>query len=287
MQPKDISSYYDFIDVIGIGNFSKVWLAKHKILDKLVAIKIIKLNKQFSKDKFVNESQILAKVNSPNCVMIYDAHVAESRNLQYGLIITEYIDGKTLKDLDKNQITWIEKLKLCHQLINTVQTLHSDNIIHNDLSPKNIMITSQNQLKLIDFGSAKTKDRHMEGCAKHISGTIDWSCPEYIQNNTINDISNDIYAAGSLVYFILTSRKLYDDTDFKSKITLKKNYMPTSFDIYGCDLPDKPIYNYLKLMLCRRKYRLKNLSGILSHIHTLLVNEIFFSNIEQLKNDKS
>ena len=148
---------YKIESVVGIGGMAYVLRAADmQNGNRPVAIKV--LNEEFNRDenavkRFVNESETIAMVDSPNIVKIYD--VAISDNLKY--IVMEFIDGITLKDyIDKvGALGWKEAVHYVRQILTGLTHAHEKGIVHRDIKPQNVMLLRDGKVKVTDFGIAK------------------------------------------------------------------------------------------------------------------------------------
>ena len=150
-----IASRYTILNLIGQGGMADVYLAHDEILNREVAIKV--LRPKLSEDpmtlvRFTREASAASRLSHPNVVDIYD--VGESDGLHY--IVMEYIRGQTLKQLivRRGALDYREALSMMKQLISAVVSAHHHQIIHRDIKPQNILVKSDGTLKITDFGIA-------------------------------------------------------------------------------------------------------------------------------------
>ncbi|MEA3422258.1 MAG: Stk1 family PASTA domain-containing Ser/Thr kinase [Bacillota bacterium] len=204
---KFLSQRYELIEKVGEGGMGDVYKAKCHVLQRFVAVKILK--SQFNDDeefitKFDQESKAAAQLNHPNIVNIFD--VGNEGDTRY--IVMEYIDGMTLKKyirkknepLDENEI-----IKFSMQIASALDHAHKNNIIHRDIKPQNIMITGNGVVKVADFGIAKAISSSTIVHTKELLGSVHYSSPEQTRGSFIDNRS-DIYSLGIVMYEMATGR---------------------------------------------------------------------------------
>ena len=214
-----ISNRYKIVKKIASGGTADVYLGFDIKLNRKVAIKI--LYEAFANNKnfvarFRKEAQILAKLNNPNIVMIYDW--GKFNNSYY--ICMEYIEGQRLKDIIEKKGVLNPKTVANYtiQICNALDLAHTNNLIHRDIKPENIIITPDGTVKVTDFGIAKSL---IEDTTKtlNIIGTAYYISPEQAQGEIL-DCRTDIYSLGIVMYEMLTA-----DVPFRGEssidITLK------------------------------------------------------------------
>ena len=151
-----LNERYEIHEKIGEGGMSCVYRGVDLQTEQTVALKILK--KEFCYDdefikRFKNEAEAAQKLSHPNIVAIYD--MGNDEDVQY--IVMEYIDGFSLDELikAKKKLPWRNTLKISSQILSAVDHAHKNNIIHRDIKPLNIMITTEGEVKLTDFGIAR------------------------------------------------------------------------------------------------------------------------------------
>ena len=152
---KTISNRYEILSLIGQGGMADVYMAKDTILNRVVAIKI--LREKLSEDamtlvRFQREASAASRISHPNVVDIYD--VGEYNGMHY--IVMEYIKGHTLKQLiaKRGALSQQEALYIMKQLTSAVLCAHQANIIHRDIKPQNVILKDDGTVKITDFGIA-------------------------------------------------------------------------------------------------------------------------------------
>ncbi|MBS4536106.1 Stk1 family PASTA domain-containing Ser/Thr kinase [Clostridium sp. D2Q-14] len=203
---KTLGNRYEIIEKIGGGGMALVYKAKCNLLNRYVAIKV--LRKEFVNDeefieKFNRESQSAASLSHPNIVNIYDVGVED--NIYY--IVMEYINGITLKQHIKNKgkLSPLEMLKISINIAKAINNAHKNNIIHRDIKPHNIMITEEGQIKVTDFGIARAVTSSTITQTNSMMGSVHYSSPEQAKGR-YTDVKSDIYSLGIVMYEMITGK---------------------------------------------------------------------------------
>ena len=157
---KKLGNRYEIIEQIGAGGMATVYKAKDSLLNRYVALKVLK--SQYVEDaefkrKFIKEAQSAASLNHQNIVNIFDVGNEEIDGRDINYIVMEYINGKTLKEeIDQRGIIPVdEMINYSVQIASAIEIAHKNNIIHRDIKPQNIMIDENKTVKVTDFGIAR------------------------------------------------------------------------------------------------------------------------------------
>ena len=151
-----LENRYEILEMIGSGGMATVYKAKCNVLNRFVAIKVLKDSLKYDSEvvkRFNAESRAAACLSHPNIVQVYD--VSEQGGLDY--IVMEYVDGITLKDYiaKKGALPWEEACNFAVQIGNALECAHKNHIIHRDIKPHNVLLTRDGMLKVADFGIAQ------------------------------------------------------------------------------------------------------------------------------------
>ena len=198
-----INERYEIIKSIGEGGMANVYLAQDTILDRKVAIKVLRgdleNNEKFIR-RFQREAKSVSDLSHPNIVEVYD--VGEEDGQHY--IVMEYIDGRTLKQLvnKRGALTVAEVIDIMTQLTDGLSAAHDAYIIHRDIKPQNIMILDDGLIKITDFGIAMTLNATQLTQTNSVMGSVHYLPPEQASGQTATTKS-DIYSAGILMYELL------------------------------------------------------------------------------------
>ena len=199
-----INDRYEIIKSIGEGGMANVYLAYDTILDRRVAIKVLRgdlSNDEEFVRRFQREALSASSLSHPNIVEMYD--VGEDNGIYY--IVMEYIEGKTLKQLIKKRgaLTLSEAIDIMLQITDGISQAHDSYIIHRDLKPQNIMIKEDGTIKITDFGIAMALNSTQLTQTNSVMGSVHYLPPEQASGKG-STIRSDIYSMGILFYEILT-----------------------------------------------------------------------------------
>mgnify|MGYP002516891236 CR=1 FL=1 len=211
MSTRLLAGRYELIEKIGEGGMAIVYKARCRLLNRYVAIKI--LRPEFTKDEkfienFRRESQAAAALTHPNIVSIYD--VGEEGNIHF--IVMELVEGKTLSQYieEKGRLDYKEAISITRQVASALSLAHKNQIIHRDIKPHNILITNTGVAKLTDFGIAKAVSAStIIGGAGKVMGSVHYFSPEQARGAYVDERS-DIYSLGIVLYEMLTGKVPFD-----------------------------------------------------------------------------
>ena len=199
-----IGGRYEIVKSIGEGGMANVYLANDKILDRKVAIKVLRgdlANDEKFIRRFQREAQSVANLSHPNIVEVYDVEEEEGQHY----IVMEYIEGKTLKQLlqKRGSLTLSEVIDIMLQLTDGLAHAHDAYIIHRDIKPQNIMIQDDGLVKITDFGIAMALNATQLTQTNSVMGSVHYLPPEQA-NGKSSTIKSDIYSLGILMYELIT-----------------------------------------------------------------------------------
>ena len=211
MSNKLLAGRYELIEKIGEGGMAVVYKGKDRLLNRYVAIKI--LRPEYTKDEqfiesFKRESQASARLSHPNIVGVYD--VGKEGNIHF--IVMELIEGKVLSEVikEKGRIEYKEAINIIRQVASALSLAHKNQIIHRDIKPHNILITNTGVAKLADFGIAKAVSAAtIVGGSNKIMGSVHYFSPEQARGSYVDERS-DIYSLGIVLYEMLTGKVPFD-----------------------------------------------------------------------------
>ncbi len=230
-----ISDRYEILDKIGTGGMSDVYKAKDHILGREVAVKVLK--QEFAEDvtfvtKFRSEAQSAAGLEHANIVNIYDVG---SDNGMY-FIVMEYVEGITLKTYieKKGRLNFKEAISIAIQVGRGIEAAHNKGIIHRDIKPQNIIISTEGKVKVTDFGIARATTSNT--IHADVMGSVHYASPEQARNGYV-DAKSDIYSLGIVMYEMVTGRVPFDgDTTVAVALQhLQEDMVAPS--AYAADLP--------------------------------------------------
>ena len=197
---------YELLEKVGEGGMSEVYKAKCNKLNRFVAVKILKRqfanNEEISR-KFKREATSIANLSDNNIVNVLD--VGTQDDIDY--IVMEYISGKTLKELINynGKLSYNTTIKIALQIAGALDCAHKNNVIHRDIKPQNILVTESGEIKVTDFGIAKSIDSQTITNTTSVIGSAHYLSPEQAKGNYI-DFRTDIYSFGIVLYEMVTGR---------------------------------------------------------------------------------
>ena len=207
---KTLNGRYKIQTLIGTGGMAAVYLAKDLILDRLVAIKVLRLDFRQNNDamrRFRREALSATQLTHPNIVGVYD--VGQSQEMNY--IVMEYVEGTDLKDYirQRGALHPIEAVRIMMQIVSAIAAAHQNRIIHRDIKPQNILIDREGNVKITDFGIAVALSDTSLTQTNTLLGSVHYLSPEQARGGMAT-IQTDIYALGIVLYELLTGRVPFD-----------------------------------------------------------------------------
>lgn len=265
-----LADRYEIISKVGAGGMSDVYKAMDHILGRYVAIKVLK--QEFSEDrtfvtKFRTEAQSAAGLEHPNIVNIYD--VGSEEGLHF--IVMEYVEGITLKTYieKKVQLSFKEAISIAIQVARGIEVAHNKNIIHRDIKPQNIIISTEGKVKVTDFGIARAASANT--ISSDVMGSVHYASPEQARNGFVDNRS-DIYSLGIVMYEMVTGRVPFDgDTTVAVAIQHLQEEMSSPREY----APNIPISLEKIILKCAQKNpdrRYQSMAELLADLRKALVN---------------
>ena len=243
-----LSDRYEILSEVGAGGMSDVYKAKDHILSRFVAIKVLK--QEFSEDssfvtKFRAEAQSAAGLEHPNIVNIYD--VGSENGLYY--IVMEYVEGITLKTYieKKGQLSFKESASIAIQVARGIEAAHNKNIIHRDIKPQNIIISTDGKVKVTDFGIAKATSSNT--ISSDVMGSVHYASPEQARNGFV-DGRSDIYSLGIVMFEMVTGRVPFDGD---TTVAVALQHLQEEIARPSIYAPDLPISFEKIILKCTQK----------------------------------
>ena len=270
---KVIAGRYELVKCIGHGGMADVYLALDLILDRQVAIKILKPDSNADKvalERFAREAQASTQLSHPNIVDIYD--VGDDDNIHY--IVMEYVKGHTLKQLIKKRgpLPTRETIWIMKQLTSALMEAHKNGLIHRDIKSQNILIKDDGTVKLADFGIAILNNAIQLTSKDSVLGSVHYLAPELVKGEK-SSMKSDIYSLGIVMYELLRG-----DVPFKgdnpAQIALKhmKQEIPNVRE-YNPQIPQSVANIITKACAKDPKDRYDNAALMLKDLNVCLNND--------------
>ncbi len=265
-----VGERYEIINKIGTGGMADVYKALDHKLNRQVAVKVLKPEFRDDKNfigKFQREAQAAAGLAHPNIVNVYD--VGEDDGTSF--IVMELVEGITLKDYikKKGKLSVKEATSIAIQVSLGLEAAHNSNIIHRDVKPQNIIISTDGKVKLSDFGIARAVSSNT--ITSNVMVSVHYSSPEQVRGG-YSDKKSDIYSLGITMYEMITGRVPFDgDTSVAIAIKhLQEEMIPPSR--YTPDIPHSLEQIILKCTQKSVDRRYHDLSEVIEDLKRSLVD---------------
>ncbi|HJQ37418.1 MAG TPA: serine/threonine-protein kinase [Thermoanaerobaculia bacterium] len=236
---------YEIESFLGKGSIGKVYLARHKRIGRRVALKTVHLEQKFEDDedrtefykRLQREAELCARMQHPNIVTLYDVGY-EDDLVSY--LATEYIDGESLlaRLRRTRPLPLAEALPIAFDVLRGLNYAHSKGIIHRDIKPANILLTSEGQAKIADFGVARPLNSSLT-TTRSLVGTPNYMSPEQVKTTPVSPRS-DLFSAGVVIYELLTGTKPFASPDLSGILYNVVNLAPPSANEINPSVP-KPV----------------------------------------------
>ncbi|MCA9213037.1 MAG: protein kinase [Planctomycetales bacterium] len=263
---------YIILDTIGSGGMGLVFKAFHRSMERTVALKVLPEFAVDSKEKvarFQREIRAAAKLSHPNVVTALDAH--ESNGTHF--LVMEYVDGKNLHDCVQanGPFSAADAKQIVLQVAAGLGEAHHRGIIHRDVKPTNVMLTSDGVAKLLDLGLSRM--RHTQtGAASELTqdglamGTIAYMSPEQAFDAKTADARSDIYSLGCTLYFLLSGRPLFERDTAVQTIFAHREEAPPSLRDACSDVDEHLEHAYQKMIAKEPAERYQSIDELLNDL---------------------
>lgn len=209
---RTLAARYRLIKRLGSGGMSIVYLARHVMIDRMSAIKILRQDLGMSpthRERFLREARSVNRINHPNIVEITD--FGETESLVY--LVMEYVSGDSLlAHVKRGRFVWARAARVALQIASALGRAHQTGVIHRDLKPENVLLVprgDEEMVKLTDFGIAKVVDAPQLTFSEQLFGTPGYIAPEFVEGIPI-DGRADLYSLGVVLYEMITGALPYE-----------------------------------------------------------------------------
>lgn len=267
---KILDDRYEIVEKIGTGGMATVYKAKCRVLDRYVAIKILKDSLKYDPTvvkKFNTESRAAARLSHPNIVQVYD--VSESGEIDY--IVMEYVDGITLKEYiqDKGKLPEDLACDFAAQIGKALDCAHTNGIIHRDIKPHNVLITKDGVAKVADFGIAQATSSETMVAGSGAMGSVHYISPEQARGGFTNERS-DIYSLGVVLYEMLTGVVPFDGSNPVAVALAKLEQEPQDVRSINPDISDRVAGITMKAISKEQHARYQSAIGMASDLESAM-----------------
>ncbi len=270
---KTLGNRYDMLEKIGTGGMAVVYKAKDTLLNRYVAIKLLRDSLEDEKtvvSNFIKEAQSSASLVHNNIVSVYD--VGEEDGMNY--MVMEHVDGITLKEYIKHKgaLPWQEACDFAIQIGQGINEAHAINIIHRDIKPQNILITKDKTLKVTDFGIARAVAGETTVVGGSALGSVHYISPEQARGG-FTDARSDIYSLGIVLYEMLTGKVPFDGDSAVSVALMHLEKDPVNVKCVNMDIPTDLAYVTMKAISKDQPSRYQNVQELVDDLHAVLADE--------------
>lgn len=272
-----LAGRYEVRSLIGRGGMAEVHLGFDTRLSRVVAIKM--LRRDLAQDsifqaRFRREAQSAASLNHPNIVAVYDTgeeiiEDAVGRSIAVPYIVMEYVEGHTVKDLisDGTAVPINEAVEIVSGVLSALDYSHANHLVHRDIKPGNIMLTSDGKIKVMDFGIARalTDSQATMTQTNAVVGTAQYLSPEQARGETV-DARSDLYSTGVVLFELLTGRPPFKGDSAVAVAYQHVEQIPPTPSSVLSDIPDSLDRVVLKALAKNREDRYPTAAAMLSDL---------------------
>jgi serine/threonine protein kinase/tetratricopeptide (TPR) repeat protein len=262
-----LANRYEILALVGEGGMGRVYAARDRAIDKVIALKTIRVGEEDegarAVHRFKQELLLARKVTHRNVVRIYD--LGEAEGIKF--FTMEYIEGKSLKALitERGKLPTDEAVNLARQILAGLAEAHAQGITHRDLKPQNVMVDNAGVAHIMDFGIARSADTAGVTGTGQIVGTPDYMSPEQVRGEHA-DARSDIFSFGVILYEMLTGDVPYQAENPVSRIVMRLTHKPRAPRELSADIPPYLEGTILKCMELELESRYQTVGAILADL---------------------
>jgi serine/threonine-protein kinase len=199
---------YSITGVLGAGGMGHVYRVEHRLTKRTEAMKVLaaELATEVQIERFEREMRVLARLSHPNIAVLHNALYSEKRLI----LLMEFVEGQTLESLfGAGRLPIDSGIGYIRQILLALRYAHQQGVVHRDVTPANVIVTSAGEVKLTDFGLSKSfSDPLLTNCGE-ILGSLPYLAPEQLKSATHPDRRSDLYSVGAILYEHLTGQKAF------------------------------------------------------------------------------
>ena len=282
---------YRVIEELGRGGMGIVYRGEDPALERPVAIKVLppkKLSQKKAIKRFLREARLSARLEHGNIVKVHD--IGEEEGIYH--IVMELVDGKSLRDLIEEresiqEINIVDTIEIYMQILRALEYAHKRKVVHRDIKPDNIKITTEGVVKVMDFGLAVLEDRHSLTEMGQVMGTIAYFSPEQAKGEPA-DSRADIYSLGAIFFEMLTNQLVFHATNPGEMISKHLTSPPPNPRMYNPAIP--PVVSNLILRTLKKnpEDRIQTVTEMLEILEEWLSQKKFTTKpLEQMRPSSS
>jgi serine/threonine protein kinase len=249
----EIAGKYKLLELLGVGGMGAVYLCEHVFMKRLVALKVLpveKLEDQSSLLRFYREARAVASLDHPNIVKAFDIDKYE----QLHFFVMEYVDGASIQEIvaKHGPLDPIRAANYVAQAAHGLHHAHELGMVHRDIKPGNLLLERTGVIKILDMGLARFFDQKSDNVTEKfdnncVLGTADYLAPEQAMSNVV-DIRADIYALGGSLYYMLTGQSPFPDGTIAGKLISHQTKDPRPVSEFRPDVPQELVALLAKMM---------------------------------------
>jgi len=266
-------SHYKILDKLGEGGMGVIYRAEDLKLERTVALKVLTesfTQDQESKRRFIREAQSASSLQHNNICTIHEIDETDDGQL---FIAMDYYEGETLKQrLRRGTLEVPEIINIARQIADGLKNAHEHGIVHRDVKPANIFLTTGGTVKILDFGLAKRKDRTQLTRGLGRFGTVDYMSPEQIKGEQV-DQRTDIWSVGVTLYEMLAGKPPFQADYDQSVVYLILNQDPEDLRTIRHGIPEKLLAIVEKSMAKEPDERYDDMASVLDGLRTVSIRE--------------